>query len=193
MTYYILLFVVVYKCNFREMLSGEIPSDVDNFPPDDISVIGKSKYVFSPLPDTEKVATVAPLIENSKEEEEIYVPTPEEEEEDEESLYTRYEGISEVPAVGFTFEEIQQLKTVVNSEDANEDEKEKALDTMQQIRNTPLLEQIIANIPYGEEKVNRLIQDRMKQYQEMTETSDETDDLPEDDTNIQTFNIDNYA
>lgn len=175
------------------MLSGEIPSDVDNFPPDDISVIGKSKYVFSPLPDTEKVATVAPLIENSKEEEEIYVPTPEEEEEDEESLYTRYEGISEVPAVGFTFEEIQQLKTVVNSEDANEDEKEKALDTMQQIRNTPLLEQIIANIPYGEEKVNRLIQDRMKQYQEMTETSDETDDLPEDDTNIQTFNIDNYA
>lgn len=192
MTYYILLFVVVYKCNWREMLSGEIPAEVENFPPDEI-VIGKSKYVFSPLPDKEEVATVAPLIENSKEEEEIYVPTPEEEEEDEESLYTRYEGISEVPAVGFTFEEIQQLKTVVNSEDANEDEKEKALDTMQQIRNTPLLEQIIANIPYGEEKVNRLIQDRMKQYQEMTETSDETDDLPEDDTNIQTFNIDNYA
>lgn len=173
------------------MLSGEIPAEVENLPPDD-SIIGKSKYVFSPLPDTEKVATVATPIENG-EEEEIYVPTPEEEEEDEESLYTRYEGISEVPAVGFTFEEIQQLKTVVNSEDANEDEKEKALDTMQQIRNTPLLEQIIANIPYGEEKVNRLIQDRMKQYQEMTETSDETDDLPEDDTNIQTFNIDNYA
>lgn len=193
MTYYILLFVVVYKCNFREMLSGEIPADVDNFPPDDISVIGKSKYVFSLLPDKEEVATVAPLIENSKEEEEIYVPSPEEEEEDEESIYIRYEGISEVPAVGFTFEEIQQLKTVVNSGDANEDEKEKALDTMQQIRNTSLLEQIIANIPYGEEKVNRLIQDRMKQYQEMTETSDETDDLPEDYTNIQTFNIDNYA
>lgn len=193
MTYYILLFVVVYKCNWREMLSGEIPAEVDNFPPADISVIGKSKYVFSPLPDKEEVATVAPLIENSKEEEEIYVPTPEEEEEDEESIYIRYEGISEVPAVGFTFEEIQQLKTVVNSEDANEDEKEKALDTMQQIRNTPLFEQIIANIPYGEEKVNRLIQDRMKQYQEMTETSDETDDLPEDNTNIQTFNIDNYA
>lgn len=192
MTYYILLFVVVYKCNWREMLSGEIPAEVENFPLDD-NVIGKSKYVFSPLPDKDEVATVAPLIENSKEDEEIYVPTPEEEEEDEESIYIRYEGISEVPAVGFTFEEIQQLKTVVNSGDANEDEKEKALDTMQQIRNTPLLEQIIANIPYGEEKVNRLIQDRMKQYQEMTETSDETDDLPEDDTNIQTFNIDNYA
>lgn len=216
-TYYTTLFVVVYKCNLKEMFNNEKPR-TEHPPepepaPDDL--ISKSTFTWKEPeppaeptpPEKEKEETAGDKEEETEGEEEedtdaeYYEDETEEpgteeteETEDEQEQFenlreTQTESLSTVQP-GVTSDNINQVIDVIKNENATEEEERIAVNNISAMQNDQILQAIISTTN-ADERVNYLLNKRMKEFFNKKAAADSADEAGNKD--FHNFNIKNYA
>lgn len=212
-TYYTTLFVVVYKCNFKEMLNCEKPR-TEHPPepePDPDDLISKSTFIWKepepPAEPTPPEETAGDKEEETKGEEEENINTEyyedeteepgteeTEETEDEQEQFenlqeTQTESLSTVQP-GVTSDNINQVITTIKNEEATEEEERIAANHISAMQNDQILQAIISTTN-ADERVNYLLNKRMKEFFKNKADADSANET--DNKDYHNFNIKNYA
>lgn len=190
-TYYVTLFIVVYKCNYKEMFDlspkPEPPKIETKTETETGDCIVKSTIDWKesePEPEEEEEESDNEEAEEAEEPETVEVSP-----ESLDSLATQTEEEEDARfSSGVTFDELGQVVTVLKNNSNSEAEEEEAAETIEKIQNSDLLQNIAIQIANGNEKVDRVMKNhRLRSYQAEAETEDI------DKEKLQTFSIDNYV
>lgn len=205
-TYYVTLFVIVYKCNLKEMLNCEKPRirhppEPEPVPrPEDLII--KSSFTWREpeqptAPETEeKTEEQEESPETEYYDDETEEPETEDSEDEEQEQFEelRQKEIliesSTIVQPGVTSKNINQVINVIKNKDATDEEESEAANNIVAMQNDQIF-QTITNTAEAEERVNYLLKKRMQEYFNSKATTEASGGNRTKE--YQNFNINNYA
>lgn len=216
-TYYLTLFVIVYKCSWRSMLGcrGKPPDDKPDAPPLALdasvpcSVVGKSTFVYIPPPpeqppEPEPVQEQEPCSDlDQKELDEAAEAATNEEVEAQQPHLSEEEKVFQFErdadeedyfnyAAGVSFEILPTVQKVLTTDDYTEKEEKETAVAVGINRANPFIQGIIKKIPDGEKKVDDLLQKRLGNFYQDGEAERDNQGGNGTSKEVNNFNIDNY-